>query len=364
MVHLACFQGIVMRKNKLHPLPGGNVACTKKCYSKAAKELAGGGDDMEGGRKGNWDGDGMNGPDDILTSMRVLLDWWMTEGNYSKFCGKHNDGVKKREFCNTLALTMNSNTRSKRDAKNVLSKIQHVEKRWREAHNFATSETGAGIKEKDGDEQFRDIVLRKCPYYWDLLDVMQDRASSAPKLTSYDDDDEEDEEGEDNDQDVYDDHESSVSDVSDDQLSAASVTVLSVAATSIAGGGGGASFTPTASVVTKRTTSSSQVSSNKKKKRPPKRPDPLMDESIISILESTTKASQERAKELARHNKVMEAIKSNKTKWQGKNDELHYKMSLLGKYKEMRDDFAWTDAQILRFCPDMKLVIDAGTDSD
>jgi hypothetical protein len=39
-------------------------------------------------------------------------------------------------------------------------------------------------------------------------------------------------------------------------------------------------------------------------------------------------------------------------------------MSLLGKYKEMRDDFAWTDAQILRFCPDMKLVIDAGTDSD
>jgi hypothetical protein len=129
MVHLPCFQGIVLKKNKLVPLPGGNVACTKKCYTKAAKELAGCGDDMEGGRKGNWDGDGMNGPDDPLTSMRILLDWWMTEGNYSKFCGKHNDGVKKRQFCNTLAQRINDHTTSKRDAKNVISKIQHLENR-------------------------------------------------------------------------------------------------------------------------------------------------------------------------------------------------------------------------------------------
>jgi hypothetical protein len=41
----------------------------------------------------------------------------------------------------------------------------------------------------------------KCPYYFDLMDVMADRASSKPKCTSYDSDfgmEEEDEDNEDN----------------------------------------------------------------------------------------------------------------------------------------------------------------------
>jgi hypothetical protein len=104
----------------------------------------------------------------------------------------NNQGMKKKqfEFAASLANRMSTETNTKWDSKNVINKIQHIEKKWREAHNFATSETGAGIKEVDGEVSFDDIVQKKCPYYFELLDVMSDRASSAPKLTCYADDDE------------------------------------------------------------------------------------------------------------------------------------------------------------------------------
>jgi hypothetical protein len=115
-------------KFNLPPLVLMKVACTKTCYLKAQKELSGV-DDSEGGRRGNWDCDGKGGRNDPHTSMKILLDWWMTEGNYSKFSGKHNGGVRKKDFCQTLAAKMSDETTSARDAKNVLSKIQHMEEK-------------------------------------------------------------------------------------------------------------------------------------------------------------------------------------------------------------------------------------------
>ena len=44
---------------------------------------------------------------------------------------------------------MSSETNTSRDAKNVLSKIQHIERSFKDAHTFATSETGVGLKEND-----------------------------------------------------------------------------------------------------------------------------------------------------------------------------------------------------------------------
>ena len=117
------------------------------CHNSSA---SGGGDDAGGGgRKGNWDCDGLNGPEDPTTSISILLKWWMTEGNYSMFCGKNNHGITKKQFCDQIAAEIGQKTKSKREGKSVLSKIQHIERTFREAHNFATSETGAGIKEQD-----------------------------------------------------------------------------------------------------------------------------------------------------------------------------------------------------------------------
>lgn len=338
LVHLMCYQGLLLNKHKLSPLANGGVACTKKCHEKAVKELSGGGDDQEGGRKGNWDSDGLNGPDDKNTSMKILLDWWMTEGNYAKFCGKHNDGIKKKEFCASLAQKMSEETSSKRDAKNVLSKIQHLEKRWREAYDFATSETGAGIAESDGQARFEDIVKRKCPYYYDLLDVMADRASSAPKVTSYEDDAE----------DVDD-------DISEDESSVVLVESPPSAAASSAAG---------ASTLGRKR-GNEQGSSAKKKRKSNKNSTlgSLMDDSMVDVLQSTSRAAEERVLELARHNKAMEEIETKKMKWKGKNNELEYKMNLLAKYGDLKK-YGWNDEQIVRFYPDMKQVIDADDGSE
>jgi hypothetical protein len=76
-----CYQGLILRKHNLEALAAGNAVCTKKCYEKANKELAGG-EQEEGGRSGKWTCDGKGGLDDSHTSMRILIDWWMDEGNY------------------------------------------------------------------------------------------------------------------------------------------------------------------------------------------------------------------------------------------------------------------------------------------
>jgi hypothetical protein len=187
-VHMMCYQGLLLNKHPdLLPLLSGQAVCTKKCHGKVVKENSGsGGNDAKGGgRSGKWDCDGKDGPDDPNTSVKILLDWWMTEGNYSNFCGKNNNGVKKKQFCEQLADKMTKETLSNRTSKNVMSKIQHIEKSFKEAHVFVTSETGASIKETD-EGTFKEAVKKKCPYYYDLVDIMSNRASAKPKVTSYD----------------------------------------------------------------------------------------------------------------------------------------------------------------------------------
>jgi hypothetical protein len=188
---------VLAKHDGLQPLPELNAACTKKCHRKAAKELNSNADD-DSGRKGNWDADGKEGPSDPNTSsIKILVDWWMEEGNYVLFCGKQNDGIKKIQFCNMLAEKMTKETSSKRQGKNVLNKIQHIERSFRDAHSFAESETGAGLLSNDGEATFETIVKKKFPYYYDLKEIMVDRASTKPKVTSYDTDDDDDDSSED-----------------------------------------------------------------------------------------------------------------------------------------------------------------------
>ena len=43
-----------------------------------------------------------------------------------------------------------------------------MEKAFKDAHTFASSETGAGLQEQDKGT-FEEAVKKKCPYYYDLL---------------------------------------------------------------------------------------------------------------------------------------------------------------------------------------------------
>jgi hypothetical protein len=67
---------------------------------------------------------------------------------------------------------------------------------WKKAHDCANTETGVGLQESGDPEDiktFKEAVLKKYKHYFDLLDVMVDRASTTPKTMSYESTTDEDE---------------------------------------------------------------------------------------------------------------------------------------------------------------------------
>lgn len=178
-LHMSCLTVFLQRVKWCDTeLLGSNAVCSKTCYNKFASSAS---------RKKTWTNDGMNGVDDPNTSEKILLDWLTTEGNYTnKWRGKNNNGKKKKHVAAEIALLMNAaNVTVKRDHKQVMNKIAHIEKSFRIAHDFANTETGQGLQENDKGE-FDDAVTKKCQYYFDLLEIFGDRASAKPKVTSAD----------------------------------------------------------------------------------------------------------------------------------------------------------------------------------
>jgi hypothetical protein len=162
-------------------LPNDKVACTNSCHLNIMKALNGPSDST----RGSWTNDGLGGVNDPTKSMKILLDWILEEGNYSRYRGKDNNGVKKNQFasalCEKMALLTNSKNRT---PKQIQSKISYIQTSFTIAHIFNTSETGAGIEKQQGKQTFHDIVRKKCPYYFELCPIMADRSCVEPKLTN------------------------------------------------------------------------------------------------------------------------------------------------------------------------------------
>ena len=173
--HLDCFKARFQWEN-WPKQKDGQVVCRKACYTKLLNPP-----------RLNWTNDGKNGKEDPQSSERILFDWLMFPGNYvNNWRGKDNKGQNKMQVARDIAQVINdSGVIVRRDEKQVRNKIQHLERRFRVAFDFANTETGAGLQENDRGA-FDDAVLQKCPQYFDLLDVFSDRASSKPKATNMD----------------------------------------------------------------------------------------------------------------------------------------------------------------------------------
>jgi len=374
LVHLMCFQGIILQAAKGNPLPDlpdGKITCTKACYTKTTKALVSGQVSGVGDvTRGTWTTDGKFGPKDPKTSMKILLDWLLHEGNYTRYCGKDNNGVKKQDFAQFLVDEMKTETNSTRNAKQVMSKIAHIESAFREAHNFATSETGAGQQEKHGDATFQDFVRKKCPYYYELCPIMSDRSGTEPVFTNTNP----------SDLDNYSEYEDGRSD--EDESSVMETLQPTQAMTQepqrqegniiqnmvqLTGDG---RATPTGV--------GSKPSATKRRKKTPA----LMDDETLKFLDVANLHSKKKMDEVVRHNRELERLEEIKEareqrkeagdkewfnlekkkfeqgSWKVKKDELDYKVNLVSQYNKLRDDGITTN-QILRMCPEMKNVIDA-----
>jgi len=133
----------------------------------------------------NWNEDAIN-PDKNGTesSIAVLLQWWCTEGNWARYRGKGNDGAKKIHHCQGIADIINKTVIFPRNAKGVRCKVDKIHEKFKQAHYFVNSQTGAGIREKDGPISFKTKVIEICEHYYDLEAIMSDRAATMPSITS------------------------------------------------------------------------------------------------------------------------------------------------------------------------------------
>jgi hypothetical protein len=265
-----------------------------------------------------------------------------TEGNYKRFRGKDNNGVKKMQYANVLAEKMKAETNTEsRNAKQVLDKIKRLEDSFREAHVFATSETGAGIQERDGKGTFEDIVRRKCAYYYQLVDIMGDRSGTEPVLTNR----------EPSDLDVY----------TSDEEEAVAANVDSPVIQNLGD-----------LADDKTRTSVEESASTRKNKKPRTRgKNSNQDDETVALLSTANESAENRMKELQRHNEQIEQIEREKVdlerkklgvlEWKGKSDELDYKMKLVRQYQELKATMS--DSQILRMFPEMDSVINAMKDT-
>jgi len=158
--HFHCYKFLILKKTDgtfLPQLEANDVACTKAHYRAIVKARS-----TSKGSRGNWLSDAKeNGP----CSMDLVLVWWETPPNFAKFRGKDNNGMKKSEYGNMIATQMNELTESTgRTGKQVVQRICDMHDQWNYAHEFAVSETGAGMVASDDEKTFNDIVLKRFPY--------------------------------------------------------------------------------------------------------------------------------------------------------------------------------------------------------
>ncbi len=187
--HSYCYDLGVLRKNILGHFDLSNlqapylkIACKKECYKKAYRHHMNVSADPED-RNIPWNRDGGEGDDDPNNSENILIAWLKHPGNYAKFRSPPS-GKTKVAVCEEISQKIHlAKTLKIRKAPSVQSKIQAMEGAFRDAHDWVNN-TGVGVLERDGQVTFEEAVKKRFSYYYDLVDVMSERASARPRAST------------------------------------------------------------------------------------------------------------------------------------------------------------------------------------
>jgi len=335
-VHWACYNGIVLEvkdKPNIAALPEGSIACTKKCYGVLSKESS-----NSDNQRADWRNDGKPETPQ-LTSIRLLLDWWLEHPKYEIYRGKNNKGVKKLHICRGLAKDMRELTTSiNQTGENVQCKIQYMEAAFRKTHEWSTGETGAGILERDGELTWKEALTNMFEYYHDLLPIMGDRASSQPKFTNSNP----------SDLDIDPDEEEEAEAVAEDDANVLDTGSVAEQPAPLA--------------------NKPKPPSKKSRNRGNKGPGPLLDLKTLEMFESASLASEGKLAEMERHNAAIETnnaallslakSKAKAERMKNKYDYVKGRVALVAQHKELSDVQGLTDDQIVAFIPHLKDVVD------
>lgn len=117
-----------------------------------------------------WDGDGVDGG---KSSIEILLGWLTEPGNYQRYRGGDpHCGLSKNALAGGIVGRMVDAGIKHHNVKDVTVKIAAIESSFKDAVYFLGG-TGAGIK--NGND-LRTAVRSYCPYYYELVEIMRDRA--------------------------------------------------------------------------------------------------------------------------------------------------------------------------------------------
>jgi hypothetical protein len=158
-IHRPCYMAFIA-KNSLSVLPDDKFCCGVKAHHSSVLKAAA----NPVNEKTRWDADGPNGPDTEPNSMSILLDWWSTEGNYSKYRGgKDQTGKTKETYWQMLSqLIKEKGNLVERSAVSVGSKIIRMEAMYKEASDWL-AQTDQGVLAEGGD--VTDAVKKRCPFF-------------------------------------------------------------------------------------------------------------------------------------------------------------------------------------------------------
>lgn len=382
----SCVEVEVCQKNQLETLKDRSdqdvYVCTKKHYEKMAKTLAVEGEqDGGGGGRLPWNNDGPLGGDGSINSELILINWLCTEGNYARYRGKDNNGTRKKDFCEIIAKQMKeAGVRRERTAKQIQSKIEHIENSFRKAHDWTTTETGTGLQENDVGT-FRQSVERICPFYYTLVDVFAERASAQPRIrsdsknlddssTASTDDDEEDRGnngGGDGDATSTSSRtrSSSVSPSTKRQRQEERRSTSTTPVSRRSRGGAGTAGAGVPNEIVRGSSSYSQSSKKQTKRKNPasyNQDNDLMERYSQSQMDNNL-YKQATVKEMERHNKEIESIERKKHFWDSKQKEMDYKRSMHKEYLALKE-IKMSDKRIAKIYPDMVQFFEQDDDED
>ncbi|EHS64037.1 uncharacterized protein PGTG_22001 [Puccinia graminis f. sp. tritici CRL 75-36-700-3] len=127
----------------------------------------------------SWEKDGVDG----FSSIRILIEWLTSDGNFKRWRGKKGNGLNKEALASEVVALMVSHGIHHRNNKDIRTKIQELQDNYSSACNWLRN-TGSGVLDEDianGTDNVRAAVIKRCKYFYDLDEVMRERTCAIPE---------------------------------------------------------------------------------------------------------------------------------------------------------------------------------------